>query len=95
MKKLLICAALFFAPLSACNWTPIWDEEFDYETECLFYDAWNNEVVYGVPADYTYEMCDCGCAVIITHYALVAKPRNVLFGVQGKPLHVYLSDCLE
>jgi hypothetical protein len=79
MKKLLICAALFFAPLTACEWTNVWEGHFDYDKECLFYDAWNDAIVYDVPDSYMKDMFDYGRSVVITHFVKVEKPVNIFF----------------
>ena len=77
MKKILICAALFLAPLSACEWTTIWDEVLDFETKCLFYDAWNDKVIYAVPDEYMFDMFQSGASVVITHWIEVKKPNSI------------------
>jgi hypothetical protein len=79
MKKILICAALFFAPLTACCWNCISDEPLDYKSACLFYDAWNDEIVYDIPEQYMEDMYDFGYSVVITHWMPLEKPDNVFF----------------
>ena len=79
MKKILICAALFCAPLTACEWTTIWEGHFDYDKECLFYDAWNDAIIYDVPDLYMQDMFDFGRSVVITHFLEIEKPENVFF----------------
>ena len=87
MKKLLIAAILVMQPLlalepqSTFQWFPTC-YFFDIDTECIFYDAWNDRIEVMIPRDYLKMMYDMEVTAVLTHFhplppkPLVRQPIN-------------------
>lgn len=86
MKNLVISFILFTSSVCSCEWLDIINNNLDINKECVFYDYWNDVIVYDKPVNHIYKMYLNNKVCVITHFIKLPCKPNV---------DVYLEDTLE